>query len=97
MVACDQIEDVSSYAWSPSGRWIALRHLDAQGNEKIYLVNADHPTQTADVVLTDKVGEQMTDPIWSPDGKTLIVFGVNDNQPYAINIADYLHSKGLKV
>ena len=97
VVASDQIEDVSSYAWSPSGRWIALRHLDAQGNEKIYLVNADHPTQTADVVLTDKVGEQMTDPIWSPDGKTLIVFGVNDNQPYAINIADYLHSKGLEV
>ncbi len=97
VVVSDQAGDISSYAWSPSGRWIAVRGLDAQGSDKIYLVNADQPTQKVDVVLTDQVREQMTDPIWSPDGKTLIVFGVNDNQPYSINIADYLHSKGLEV
>ncbi len=40
----------------------------------------------------------MTDPLWSPDGKTLIVFtvGVGVSQPYAIDIASYLASKGLE-
>ena len=39
----------------------------------------------------------MTDPIWSPDGRTLIVFrvGFGTQVPYAIAISDYLKSKGL--
>ncbi len=88
--------DVSSYAWDPSGNWIAVRYVNYQSGDKIYLVNAHNPQQTVDVVHADLAGQQMTDPMWSPDGKTLIAFGVNDGQPYAIAIADYLHSKGLQ-
>jgi hypothetical protein len=72
-----------------------VRYGNYRGGDKIYLVNAADPTQTVDVVLADRVGQQMTDPIWSPDGQTLIVFGVNDNQPYALDVAGYLQSKGL--
>jgi len=52
-----------------------------------------------DVVLADKLGRQMNDPIWSPDGKTLIVFGVGYgvSPPYRMDIASYLASKGLSV
>jgi hypothetical protein len=34
-------------------------------------------------------------PLWSPDGKTLIVFGWADGQPSAINIGTYRGGKGL--
>lgn len=89
----------SRYAWAPSGRWVATRQVSSnQGSDKIYLVNAHNPSQTVDVVLSDQIGQQMIDPLWSPDGKTLIVFtvGVGVSQPYAIDIASYLHSKGLQ-
>ena len=82
---------------SPSGRWLAVRYADYQGGDRIYLVNPDNPSQTIDVVRAELAQQQMSDPIWSPDGKTLIVFGVNDQQPYAIDIASYLASKGLQV
>ncbi|HEX6543858.1 MAG TPA: hypothetical protein VF040_19035, partial [Ktedonobacterales bacterium] len=74
------------YTWAPSGHWIAVRHLGYQGGDKIYLLNPAHPAQTVDIVLADQVGQQMMNPIWSPDGKTLIVFsvGFNSSQPYAI-------------
>jgi Tol biopolymer transport system component len=96
-LASDQSADASGYAWSPSGTWVAVRYTNYRGGDKIYLVNADHPAQTVDVVLADHAGQQFTDPIWSPDGKTLIVFGVSDSQPYAIDIASFLKSKGLSV
>jgi RHS repeat-associated protein len=95
-----QAERASGYAWSPSGRWIAVRNSDYQSGDNIYLVAPDDPARTVDVVLAEKAGQQMTDPIWSSDGKTLIVFGVGDQQPYTIDIASYLASylasKGLQ-
>jgi len=88
-----------TYSWSPTGHWIAIRHADYRGGDKIYLVNPDNPSQMVDVVLADKLGRQMNDPIWSPDGKTLIVFGVGYgvSPPYRMDIASYLASKGLSV
>ncbi len=87
-----------TYAWSPSGKWVAVRHGDYRGGDKIYLVNAADPSQTVDVVVADKLGQQMTDPIWSPDGQQLIVFTVEiaAAHPYAIDIGAYLRSKGLQ-
>jgi hypothetical protein len=86
------------YIWSPTGRWVVVRHGDYRGGDKIYLVNPADPTQTVDVVLADRGGQQMTDPIWSPDGKTLIVFTVQygASQPYQLDIGTYLRSKGLE-
>ena len=49
-----------------------------------------------DVVQVNLVDSSMFDPIWSPDGKTLIVFGGYGPKPYAIDIASYLASKGLQ-
>lgn len=95
-IATEQSPEMSLYAWSPSGRWLAVRYADYQGGDRIYLVNPDNSAQTLDVVRADLAQQQMTDPIWSPDGKTLIVFGVNDQQPYAIDIASYLASKALQ-
>jgi Tol biopolymer transport system component len=88
----------SDYSWSPNGRWIAVRHLSYRGGDKIYLVNPDKPTQTVDVVLADQVGQQMMNPIWSPDGKQMIVFsvGFSTAQPYELDIGSYLASKGLQ-
>lgn len=88
----------SGYTWSPSGHWIAVRHLSYQGGDKIYLVNPDTPTQTVDVVLAEQVGQQMMNPIWSPDGRQMIVFsvGFSTAQPYELNIGSYLASKGLQ-
>jgi Tol biopolymer transport system component len=87
-----------SYTWSPTGRWIAVRHGDYRGGDKIYLINPDAPRQTVDVVLADQVGQQMMHPIWSPDGNTLIVFsvGYDSSQPYAVDIGTYLRGKGLQ-
>jgi Tol biopolymer transport system component len=64
------------FSWSPSGHWLAVRHIDYRGGDKIYLVNPQQSSQTVDVVLADQIGQQMMSPIWSPDGKTLIVFSV---------------------
>lgn len=96
IIATEQHPDSSLYAWSPSGRWLAVRYANYRGSDKIYLVNPDNPAQTVDVVRAELAQQQMTDPIWSPDGKTLVVFGVNDQQPYAIDIAGFLASKGLQ-
>jgi Tol biopolymer transport system component len=84
------------YSWSPSGRWIATRS-GVLGKDKIYLINADHPEQTVDVALAANIPQIIGSPAWSPDGKTLLVMDESNDQPYAINIADYLHSKGLEV
>jgi hypothetical protein len=61
-------------------------------------VDPADPLRTVDVVLADKVGVQMDDPIWSPDGQTLIVFsvGYDSAQPYSIDIGAYLRSKSLQ-
>ena len=96
-VVTEQIPDDSFYTWSPSGRWLAIRYSDNRNGDKISLINPDNPKQAADVVQDDLIDLSMNDPIWSPDGKTLIVFGGNNPQPYAIDIASYLASKGLQV
>ena len=87
-----------NYTWSPSGHWLAVRQPGYSGGDHIYLINPDNPSQTVDVVLADLVGQQMTDPIWSPDGNTLIVssVGVTDAYPYSLDIGGYLRSKGLQ-
>jgi dipeptidyl aminopeptidase/acylaminoacyl peptidase len=99
-LATEQIPDASGYAWSPSGQWLAINHNEYHGGDasedKIVLINADNPKQMIDVVQTDLISMTMNDPIWSPDGKTLIVFGGFGQQPYAIDIASYLVSKGLQ-
>lgn len=86
------------YAWSPSGTWVAVRHADYRSGDKIYLVNAADPSQTVDVVVAAKLGQQMMAPIWSPDGQQMIVFSVEYGaaHPFAIDIGAYLHSKDLQ-
>jgi len=63
---------------------------------QIELVNPDQPSQVVPVVGTE-VNQPFFDPVWSPDGKTLLVVNADTNQPYAIDIAQYLSSKGLPV
>lgn len=86
------------YAWSPSGHWIAVRHADPHGGDRIYLLDPANPSHTVDVVLADKAGVQMADPISSPDGQTLIVFsvGYDTSTPYELDIGAYLKGKGLQ-
>ncbi|HEU5440303.1 MAG TPA: hypothetical protein VFU88_13515 [Ktedonobacterales bacterium] len=93
VLASGQVQD--GYAWSPSGRWAAARLDNGDGNDHIALVNADNPSQTVDVTNERDVG-QWLDPVWSPDGKTLILINTDDDQPYAIDIGSYLASKGLQ-
>ena len=93
VLASGQVQD--EYAWSPSGRWVAVRHVDPEAGDKIYLVNAADPSLTVDVTHAEDVG-QMFDPVWSPDGQTLVVFSTLDERPYAIDIGRYLASKGLQ-
>jgi Tol biopolymer transport system component len=94
-IATEQLPGASGYAWSPSGRWLAVNQADASG-DRISLINPDNAKQAIDVVEANLVDQAMNNPIWSPDGKTLIVFGGNAPQPYAIDIASYLASKGLQ-
>lgn len=86
------------YVWSPSGRWIAVRYSDYRSGDRIYVLDPANPSHTVDVVLADKAGVQMMDPIWSPDGQTLIVFsvGYDTSMPYKLDIGAYLKSKGLQ-
>lgn len=100
-ITSNAFPESSSYAWSPSGRWLAVRINDYHGNDdtrdRIALINADDPRQIVDVVQTYQMGDQwMMDPTWSPDGKTLIVLGGTGPQPYAIDVASFLASKGLQ-
>ncbi|HEU5438684.1 MAG TPA: hypothetical protein VFU88_05295 [Ktedonobacterales bacterium] len=93
VLASGQVQD--GYAWSPSGHWVAVRLDNGQGNDHIALVNADDPSQIVDVTNERDVG-QWLDPVWSPDGKTLILINTDDDQPYAVDIGSYLASKGLQ-
>jgi Tol biopolymer transport system component len=100
-IATEQLPGSSGFAWSPSGRWLAVNHADFHGGDqsgdKISLINPDNPKQIIDVVQADLISLSMNDPCWSPDGKTLIVFGGNGGpQPYAIDIASYLANKGIQ-
>lgn len=83
-------------AWSPSRRWLAAL---CEGNrfqpDTVYLISTAHPATATAIVRVQQDGHGMLFPLWSPDGKTLIVFGWADGQPYAINIGAYLRSKGL--
>jgi Tol biopolymer transport system component len=93
VLAANQGHD--GYAWSPSGHWVAVRIGGDQGNDHIALVNADNPAQTLDVTNERDVG-QFLNPLWSPDGQTLILINTDDDQPYAVDIGSYLASKGLQ-
>jgi hypothetical protein len=100
-VLTNQFAGAGPCAWSPSGHWLVANKrgsVAAGVNDKIILINPDDPSQTVDVVQTKQVGRTY-DPIWSPDGKTLIIVGLLGgfgSQPYAIDIASYLASKGLQ-
>jgi hypothetical protein len=72
-----------------------VRLDNGPGTDHIALVNADDPSQIVDVTNERDVG-QFLDPTWSPDGSTLLVFGADDERPYAIDIGSYLASKGLQ-
>lgn len=87
------------HTWSPSGRWVAVRYgADARTaqSDNLYLVDADRPGTTVEVVATDAIHRQMTDALWSPDGKTLIVFDAGSTQPYALDVGTFLASEGLQ-
>lgn len=85
----------SSYVWSPTGTWVAVRNFDVRAPDRIYLVNPAAPSHTVTVVQTD---QGMDEPIWSPDGQTMIVFsvGYDTSTPYELDIGAYLKSKGLQ-
>lgn len=87
--------DVGGYAWSPSGTWVAVRHLDAQGTNHISLINPAAPSKTVTIVQADQA---ILGPVWSPDGQTMIVLsaGYDTATPYELNIGAYLKSKGLQ-
>ena len=59
--------------WSPDASRIVFAEVTAQGNDDLYLINADGTGRTQ---LTDEVGDEY-DPAWSPDG-SLIAFGFDD-------------------
>lgn len=56
-------------AWSPDGRWIALVS-DRSGDEQIYLVDQQGVDPWRQ--LTDGTFGFTNQPVWSPDGKSLI-------------------------
>lgn len=85
-------------AWSPSRRWLAAVCVGSsryREENSVYLIDTAHPAKATAIVRVQQDGHGMLFPLWSPDGKTLIVFGWADGQPYAINIGAYLRSKGL--
>jgi hypothetical protein len=77
---------------------VAVRYGNYVSGDKIYLLSPAHPSQTVDVVIASQVGQQMMAPIWSPDGKQMIVFtvGFGTSQPYELDVGAYLHSKGIQ-
>jgi serine/threonine protein kinase/DNA-binding SARP family transcriptional activator len=59
--------------WSPDASKIVFAEVTAQGDDDLYLMNADGSGRTQ---LTDEKGDEY-DPAWSPDG-SLIAFGFDD-------------------
>jgi serine/threonine protein kinase len=59
--------------WSPDASKIVFAEVTAQGDDNLYLMNADGSGRTQ---LTDEEGDEY-DPAWSPDG-SLIAFGFDD-------------------
>jgi len=60
-------------AWSPDGKRIAF-HSNRDGNEEIYVMNADGSGQTR--LTKNEVGD--TSPAWSPDGKRIAFVSERD-------------------
>jgi len=59
--------------WSPDASRIVFAEVVAQGDDDLYLMNADGTGRTQ---LTDEEGDEY-DPAWSPDG-SLIAFGFDN-------------------
>jgi len=70
-----------SPTWSPDGRRLAFRHLDASGSS-VYLVNADGTGQKR---LT--AGTSDWSPAWSPDGARIAYSTLRDNQQELVTVA----------
>ncbi len=70
--------------WSPDGRRIAYVS-DRSGEEQVWLADQDGGGQPA--ALTTGFHAQLTAPVWSPDGKRLVV-GDKDGRVYVVTLAD---------
>jgi len=69
LVAKNEHREISSYSWSPDGKWIAYDFADRNRNRDIFIY--DVKTKEHHQITTD-LGDD-TEPVFTPDGKYLLL------------------------
>jgi Tol biopolymer transport system component len=73
----------SQPAWSPDSRWLAVR-VGQSGTPRTALVEA----ATGENYLVNETGSTDADPVWSPDGSSVVYVSYRDGNPrlYAVDV-----------
>ena len=84
-------------AWSPSDRWLLCRHGSYESEDYLFLLATDGSGKTVKLTSSFETG-QLADPVWSPNGKQVIVEHVDlaGGELVSLNMEQLLAEKHIQ-